>query len=148
MAPRFSLRTRFVVAALACLLPLLGVVLYVLYQSLAHSDQQLLETQVAVADVVAKGLEATIEENTAVLDRLAMTEAVLAMNAQGDAETLFTQFGQARPSLYGLFLVDETRAIRAQTGDLPASLQAQYAPALERALLGETGVSQRLSAPE
>ncbi len=147
MTPRFSLRTRFVVAALACLLPLLGVVLYVLYQSLAHSEQQLQDTQLAVADVVAKGLQATIEENTAVLDRLAMDPVVLNMNVEGGAQKLFTQFEQARPSLYGLFLVDVFGAIRAQTGVDPAPLRLDFQPALDRALLGETGVSKRLSEP-
>ena len=149
MARRLTLRWRFAAVAAACLLPLLGVVFYVLVQNLAHGRAQLLDTAGATAEVVARVLDATLEDNEAVLDRLSAAAAVRGLDAGGATERL----GQAlddRPSLNGLFLVAaDGRLVAAAGAANPEPLRAGFTPAMDRALrAGELGVSDRLSTPD
>src|SRR5918997_7164090 len=71
---QWSLRVRFLLIAGACLLPLLGVTIYVLSQSLEHSRAQLLDAEVATAEVVAQVLGTLLDENGRVLGELASSE--------------------------------------------------------------------------
>ncbi len=145
---RWSLRTRFVATALACLLPLLGVVLYVLEQSLEHSRDQLVDAEVVVGDVVARGLTGTLEDNQDVLEALAATDEIRSLDP-GQSTQILTQYLLARPSLYGLFVVDATGAGVATAGVGPEAVRADIQSALERTIgLGEPGVSGRLTVPE
>src|SRR5687768_1654164 len=73
---RWAVRARFVLVATACLLPLFGVVLYVLYQANDAGRDQLFDDQNAAAEVVAKVLEATLAENEKVLTDLASTDRI------------------------------------------------------------------------
>ena len=150
MGRRWPLRTRFVLVATACLLPLLGVVLFVLDQSLDNGRDQLLDAQQAAAEVVAQYLAATLEDNRRVLDELATTDGVRRLDAAA-TEDLLSQFWRARPSLYGLFLVDADGFVIAHAGMDPSQLQVPLSslPAVERALMvKDLGVSNPLAAPE
>lgn len=148
MTRRWSLRTRFVATALACLLPLLGVVLYVLNQSLQHSRDQLVDAEIAVGDVVARGLTGTLEDNQDVLEALAATDEVRSLDP-AQSNQILAQYLRARPSLYGLFVVDAAGASVAIAGVGPDPVRSDLQPALERTIrLGEPGVSGRLTVPE
>ena len=70
------MRTRFVAAASLCLLPLLGVIFYILDQSLSNSRDQLYETEVAFAEVVSRGINQTLQENQDVLTSLSANPAI------------------------------------------------------------------------
>ena len=149
MTRGWTLRSRFVVVAAACLLPLLGVVLFVLHQSLEHSRAQLLDTGVTTAQVVARVLDATLEDNESVLEGLAATDAVRRLDATAAADRLALVL-EARPSLNGLFLVaPDGRVVVAAGGTAPEPLRTGFRAAMERALhVGELGVSDRLSTPD
>ncbi len=82
------MRTRFVAAASLCLLPLLGVILYILDQSLSNSRDQLYETEVAFAEVVSRGINQTLQENQDVLTSLSANPAVLSMEQTQAGEVL------------------------------------------------------------
>ena len=149
MGQRWSLRARFVLVASACLLPLLGVVLFVLQQSLENSRAQLLDAQTATVDVVAQVLGARFDEYEQVLRELAAQPAVQRLEADAAGEVL-GQFRRARSeTLYGLFLVSRDRQTVALSGLEPNPLPSDIAPALERALgpPGEFGVSNRITLP-
>src|SRR5918999_5536955 len=98
VARRVSLRARFVLVALACLLPLLGVVLFVLDRSLEHNRDRLLATEAATAQVVAGVLDATLEDHQGVLERLAALEEIRRPDSAGADERL-AEFHRARPGL-------------------------------------------------
>ena len=144
---RWSLRTRFALVATACLLPLLGVVLYVLDQSIGYGRTQLLEAQQTTAEVVAQVLGATLEDHQGVLEELAAQPAVRRLEVDA-ADAVLGQFRRARPnSPYGLFVVASDQRIIAMAGPEPP-LPTGVGPALERALgPGEFGVSNRLTVP-
>jgi signal transduction histidine kinase len=142
---RWSLRTRFVLAALACLLPLIGVTLYILYQSLEHSSDQLVDAEEAVAGVVASGLNETLRENETVLQNVAAMDDVRTLNDKG-TESVFAGVREVRPNLAGLFLVDQNGAFLVTPPLDPEPIRADYDAVLNRTLtLGVTGVSGPLS---
>src|SRR5438270_8680205 len=79
MGRRWSLRTRFVAAAALCLLPLIGVALFVINSTLQHSRDQLLDAEFAVSDVVAQGMAGVINDNEMLLTNLAQNPLVRGM---------------------------------------------------------------------
>ena len=81
MGRRWSLRTRFVAAAALCLLPLIGVALFVINSTLQHSRDQILDTEFAVSDVVSQGLIGVINDNETILTTLAQHPRVRGMTA-------------------------------------------------------------------
>lgn len=151
MTRRWSLRTRFVAAASLCLLPLLGVVLFVLDQSLEHSREQLLDTEDAVAAVVAQGLSGTLAENQTVLNDLATYESIRNLDAEQAQERL-NQFKRNRPAVLGAFLVDANATIVTSAGNINestlTSLAPFYADARDVARQeGTTGISEKMAVP-
>lgn len=145
MRRTWSLRSRFLLVALACLLPLLAVTAYVLFQSIAHGRDQLLDAQGATAEVVAQVLAGTLSDNERVLEAVASAEDVQGMSP--DAAVTLDQFRRARPNLYGLFLYDAGGRLVAGSGMDPEALRdtPSFTGALDKALtLGEPGVSNRL----
>ena len=148
MGRRWSLRARFALVAMACLLPLLGVVIFVLYQSLGYGRTQLLDAQGTTAEVVAGSLAATIDDNANVLTELAALDAVQQLDPVAANEAL-SIFRRARPSgLYGLFLVgaDGQPIARSglEDGPLPMGVNGLVKEALGPAM---PGVSNLLTIP-
>ena len=147
MTARWSVRTRFVVFVAVCLLPLLGVVLVVLNQSLTRNQNQLADAEVAVAAVVSQALNTTLQDNETVLTNLAADDAVRHADPRA-AKDLLGVYRRARPSLTGLFLVDQNGNVVAFTGPDPNPLHTNLAPALGRVMdTNEPGVSKLLSLP-
>ena len=147
---KWSLRVRFLLIAGVCLLPLLGVTFYVLTQSLEHSRAQLLDAEVATAEVVAQMLKTTLDDNGRMLAELANSAGVQSLVRSTASEQL-DQFKRARPSVYGLFLFDDQRAMVAFAGLDPAafSQSVSFNTALDQVLLGEAlGVSDRVLTPD
>lgn len=146
MGRSWSLRTRFVLVAAACLLPLLGLTLFIFVQTLAQGREQLLQAQSETAEVVAQVVAATLDDTGRMLDEVATVDRVRKLDpASGDE---LEQFKRARPNLYGMFLVDEGGALIASTGFDPEPLfkAPSFINAIERALtLGDHGVSNALT---
>ncbi len=147
---KWSLRVRFLLIAGACLLPLLGVTIYVLSQSLEHSRAQLLDAEVATAEVVAQVLRTMLDDNGRVLAELANSERVRELDPTRSSEVL-DQFKRARPNIYGLFILDSDRNLISVAGLEPSTFAetSSFAAAIDQAMLGEAfGVSNRLSTPD
>ncbi|MBA3414947.1 MAG: HAMP domain-containing protein [Chloroflexia bacterium] len=143
MGRSWSLRTRFVLVAAACLLPLLGLTLYIFVQTLSQGREQLLRAEIATAEVVAQVVAATLDDTGQMLDVVAALERVRRLEAPA-AEEVLIQFRSARPNLYGMFLADERGEVVAATGFDPDPLLAapSFRDAVDRALtLGERGIS-------
>lgn len=149
MTRRWSLRTRFVAAFSLSLLPLLGVVLYVIDQALDNSQQQIFDTEVAFAEVVSRGLTQTLQENHEVLSSLATTNRIRSMETT-QAQEILAQAKELRPSLTGLFLLDPQQNVVAVSGGVdPAAFLPQIKPVADAALTaGDSAITNKLTAPE
>jgi signal transduction histidine kinase len=147
---RLSLRNRLIAFAAACLAPLLVLIGVFLYEMGDAGRDQVLEAQNATAGVVASVLATTLSENQEVLTELASIDKLRRMEPEPAKETLDI-FSRAKPSLYGLFLLDPGGNVVASTGLDPSPFQADpsFVDAVFRSQnLGEPGVSTALSAPE
>lgn len=148
MTRRWSFRTRFVAAAAICLLPLVGVVLFLLDQSFQHSRDQLIETEFTVADVASQGLTATLDENQRALEELSDDPFVQGMLAP-QAQDPLDQLRRARPSLTGLFLLDPEKNVVTIAGGIdPQPLMTQFTDVVDKVLNGgEPAISNRMIVP-
>ena len=145
MTRRWSLRTRFVAAASLCLLPLLGVVFYILDQSLDNSRAQVYDTQFAFAEVVSRGITQTLSENQEVLANLATNSRIRSMDPVTSQEVL-GQAKELRPSLTGLFLLDPEQNLIAYSGGIdPVLFAEQIKAAAELSLTaGESAITNKI----
>jgi signal transduction histidine kinase len=142
-----------VLAALACLLPLVGVVFFILVQSLEHNRNQLVDAERTLAVSVSQQLVQTLEENQDVLEGLAAMDSVrsYAAGTSDEAEELqvdgtFSITNQARPHVRGIFLVNAQGEYLIRPALDPETVGDQFADTLDRTLkAGEVGVSGRLS---
>jgi signal transduction histidine kinase len=127
-------------------LPLLGVVLFILDQSLENSTDQIFETQLAFAEVVARGITQTLTENQEVLTTISADSRIKSMDP-ALAQEVLAQAKELRPSLTGLFLVDPNKTIVAFAGGVdPAGFAAEIGPAAEIAVAaGETAITDKLT---
>lgn len=145
MKRHWSFRTRFVLTATLCLLPLLVVLFYVMQQSLAESREKTIENEVAIGNVIAKGVAQTLQDNVSVLTDIATNEDVRSLNADTSGQTL-AQYKRARASLYGIILVAPDLSVIASAGGLEA---AAVIPLITNEInavftIGENAVSGRL----
>lgn len=146
---RWSLRTRFVLVALACLLPLLGVVLFVLDQSLNHGRTQLLETQATTAEAVAQAVASTVGGYQRTLAEITRQAVIQRSDVEKSEAFLKTVAAARGTELYDLFLIDQDGIVAASTGalepgPLPPGLKAALEPTLGP---GEFDVSNLATMP-
>ncbi len=149
MTRRWSMRTHFVAAAALCLLPLLGVVFYILDQSLSNSRDQIYGAEVAFAEVVSRGIKQTLQENQDVLTFLASNPGIRSMD-KNQADVVLGQAKELRPSLSGLFLLDPNQIVVSYSGGIdPSVFSAQIKKAADVALTsGESALSGKIVIPE
>lgn len=118
MTRHWSYRTRFVLMASLCLVPLLLVLVYVIQESLNESREKTIENEVAIGEVIAKNVAQALDENVVVLTDIASVESVRSLS-QEQAQATIGQFLRARPSLYGIMLISaDGREIVATSGNL------------------------------
>src|SRR5918994_1942203 len=147
---RLSLRNRLILFAAACLLSLLVLISVIIGETADAGRDQVLDAQVATAEVVASVLGTTLSDNQKVLQELASIDRVRRMDP-GSATEVLDQFSRAHPNLYGLFLLGPQGNLVASTGLDPTQFQSHSAfiDAVDRSLkLGEPGVSNALTAPD
>ena len=135
---------------MACLLPLLVIIAFILVEAAGAGREQVLDAQAATAEVVASVLDTTLTDNQKVLQELASIDRLRRMDAAPSKEVL-DQFSRAHPNLYGLFLLDQQGKLVVSTGLDPEQFRVQpsFVDAVDRSLnLGEPGVSTALNAPD
>jgi hypothetical protein len=123
MIRRISLRTRFVLIAMLCLVPLLFATYYVIQGSLDESREKTIANEVAIAEVIAANITQALDEHVTVLSDIASTESVRTLNAE-NAQSTMSQFLRARPGLYGIMLIGaENQSVISSSGNLdPAAI--------------------------
>ena len=132
------------------MLPLLLVIAVIISEAADAGRDQVLDAQVATAEVVASVLATTLSDNQKVLQELASIDRVRRIEP-GSATDALDQFSRAHPNLYGLFLLGPQGNLVASTGLDPTQfrLHAPFVDAVDRSLkLGEPGVSNALTAPD
>ncbi|MDQ3540514.1 MAG: histidine kinase, partial [Chloroflexota bacterium] len=101
----WSLRTRFIFFALACLVPLLVVVLFFLDRGIRYNTEQSIANENTIASLIERSLVSYFDRNVTALENLSRTEAIASLEA-ADADRLLGQATTVRPEISSLFLVD------------------------------------------
>lgn len=149
----WSLRTRFLLAALACLVLLGAVSGYILFQSLENYESQLIDTETTIANVVSETLQASLTENLGVLTTLASQVEVQSL-IPTRAQPALAKSAEIRQSIGGLMLLEmppgddaQPRAI-ASAGVDATDVLPLLSSTFARAQTGETGVSDPVEVNE
>ncbi len=100
---RWSLRTRFLLFALACLVPFSVVLGYYLDRNLDHARQQSLAFETTTASTVSRSLSTYLSSNAEALE--GMAQLVVSVEPE-DVGVALGQARRARPELSGVFLVN------------------------------------------
>lgn len=128
---RWSLRTRFLLFALACLVPFGAILGYYLDRNLDHDRRQALAYETTTASTVSRSLSTFLMTNAEALDGIAQLPSVV----QLDAEKAAVDLGQARRTrseLSGIFLVNADQEYVTSSGVDPSQLLPKITQQLEQ----------------
>jgi signal transduction histidine kinase len=118
MSRHLSLRARFLLFAVACLLPLLVVVAFFLDRGIERNTQQLVSAEGSLAQVINRQLRTQFKDNTETFSNLSHQPEVFEMRPSAAGTTL-GQYQTALPEISGIFLLDADGTLVAQSGQQP-----------------------------
>ena len=128
---RWTLRTRFLLFALACLVPF-GVVLgYYLDRTLDHARQQAIAFETTTASTVSRAVSTYLSSNAEALDGIAQLPSVVSLDAEG-AEVDLGQARRTRTELSGIFLVNAEKEYVTSSGVDPTTILPEITKQLEQ----------------
>ena len=130
MIHHWSLRTRFVVFATACLIPLLAVVVFFLDRGIERNADQIINTERTVAQLINQTLQSHFVETSEALANLSQQTEIVQLD-RGPAETTLSTYRAALPLMSGIFLTDSTGTIIATSGPNVAPLRMHLASQFE-----------------
>lgn len=115
MIHHWSLRTRFVVFATACLIPLLAVVVFFLDRGIERNTEQIINTERTVAQLINQTLQSNFVETGEAIANLAQQQEIVQLERER-AETTLGTYRAALPLMSGIFLTDPNGTIIANSG--------------------------------
>ena len=140
----WSLRTRFILFALACLVPFAAVMSYAVDRELDRRIEQTLVSQSAIASSVSRSLSSFLSTNANALEGIAQLPSVVSLNPE-ESEIALGQARGVRPELSGIFLIDTEQQIVARSGADPETLLAYISPQLDQTVAQNVvTISQRI----
>lgn len=147
MIQRMSLRTRFILFALACLLPLLLALGYFLDRSAERNRDHIVDNQLTIASLVDRAVSSFFTRNITDLESLAGNAAVVSMDPVA-ADQVLGAASLNHSEFSALFLVDVNgQVVRAPgtTDDVISGLGDQFANTMSNQ---EVRVSSRIPVNE
>jgi len=150
MMSRISTRVRFVLAMMLLLVPVVAISAIILDESFRRSQQQIVISEFATADVVSQSVAELIRGQREALSVLAETEAVRSLDKQKEqAAALMDDYRVSRQSVNGVFLLKNDLTVVAQSGGIDiATLPTEFKTAAEAAVEGgQPTVSDALLLP-
>lgn len=142
--PNWSLRTRFLLFAFACLIPLTAVVGYYLDRSRDRSVEQTIAYQTTLASQTSRSVSSFIDANVDAMQGLAQLPDIVGLDSE-DAGNALGEARTVRQELSGIFLLDIEGNIVNSSGTDPALLLDSIADqAIATISQGEFTISQRI----
>ena len=141
MTRRWSLRTRFVLFATACLIPLVLVVLFFLDRGIQRNTDQLINSENTIANLSSQVMGGYLNGVVDTLDKLAVRPEIVSLNPDDSAGTLALT-RDIRTDVSGLLLVDANGKLVSTSGPSAMLLQSIPAQLMQTIESSQTGVSQ------
>ncbi len=158
MLERMSLRTRFVLFSLACLVPLFLTVVFFLNRSIERNTDQLVSNEYTIASLVDRSVMGYFERNIDDLESLANSPDITSMDPERAGPLLGTASTISSESS-GLFLIDPngqfiyptenppTGIVDGLTSQLGQTLEQRQVRVSPRITVGEDTVVMVLTVP-
>lgn len=139
MTRRLSLRARFLLFAVACLLPLLVVVVFFLDRGIERNTQQLVSAEGSLAQVINRQLRMQFKDNSDTFSNLAHQPEIVELRPSA-ANTTLGQYQTALPGISGIFLIDAQYNLIAQSGQLPGPVLSQNTALFQQVMSSGTAI--------
>jgi signal transduction histidine kinase len=138
MMSRMSTRVRFVLAMMLLLVPIVAIAAIVLDESFKRSQEQIIISEFATADVVSQSVAELIRGQQQALTVLAETEVVRSLDKQTEqAAALMDDYRLSRQPVNGVFLLKNDLTVVAQSGGIDTTtLPPEFKTAAEAAVEG------------
>jgi signal transduction histidine kinase len=141
---RWSLRTRFLLFALATLIPFAAVFAYTVDRDHDLRMEQSYASESTLASSVSRSTTSFLSANTDALEGIAQLPNVMGLSAE-NAEIDLGNSRRMRPEFSGIFLVDTEQNVVASSGTSPEPLLAYISPQIQQVLSqNSVNVSQRI----
>jgi signal transduction histidine kinase len=111
-----SVRTRFIIFALICLIPLLIVIIFFLDRSAERSNQEIISGEATISTLVTQSLANYINSRYQTIERLS---SVPVIQQQDDIDAVNHALGEARalrPEMSGIFLINTSEQVVGESG--------------------------------
>lgn len=142
--PNWSLRTRFLLFAFACLIPLTAVVGYYLDRSRDHSVDQTIAFETTLASQTSRAVSSFLDANADAMQGLAQLDDIVGLNPEISGNAL-GEARRVRQELSGIFLLNSDLEVVSSSGTDPEILLSLITEAVPPAISqGEITVSQRV----
>jgi len=121
MYQRMSLRTKFVLFSLACLVPLFITVAFFLNRSIERNTELLVSNQFTIASMADRAVTTFIEQNVNALDNLASNPDVISMDPML-TENVIGQATRLRPEFTSIMLLNADGEVVSPTTSAPVDI--------------------------
>jgi len=150
MTRHWSLRTRLVLFATACLIPLVLVVVFFLDRGIQRNTEQIVNSETTISTLTSQVMSGYLNGVVTTLKTLATQQEVVAFaDADSDSTRVLAITRNARPDLAGLLIFDDQGALVSTSGPAPKtlldSIQTQLAQTIET---GQPAISKPFSDTE
>ncbi len=116
-----SLRTKFVLFSLACLVPLFITVAFFLNRSIERNTELLVNNQFTIASMADRSVTAFFERNVSALDNLALSPDVNSMDPER-ADNVIGQANRLRPEFTSIMLLDDDGVVISPSSSAPTDI--------------------------
>ncbi len=141
MTRRWSLRTRFVLFATACLIPLVAVVIFFLDRGIQRNTDQIISNENTIANLSSQVMGGYLNGVVDTLDKLAVRPEIVSLNPEDSAGTLALT-RDIRTDVGGLLLVNASGDLISTSGPSAMLLQSIPSQLKQTIETNQPGVSQ------
>lgn len=145
MKGRWSIRSRFILFSLLCLIPVAVLTFYLLDEIDTRSSEEIVSSEATLSALVSNALSSYLTINFRALENLSNISTMI---QQDDPETINAVLGQARtfrPDQAGLFVINADGEIVGQSGTDAALIAPQIQSQVTTTLTtGQRTVTQRI----
>lgn len=146
MNRHLSLRARFILFSVMCLIPLVIVVVFFLDRSADRSQQEVINSEATLASLVTQSLANYLNLHFQTIDRLA---SIPAIQTQEDHDVVNRVLGEARtlrPDMSGVFLINPEGQVVAESGTDSELVLPYLSTQVESTLAtGQRSISRRIA---
>lgn len=145
MSQRWTIRNRFLLFSILCLIPVAVLVFYLLDEVDTRSNEEIVSSEATLSSLVSGTLSSYLATNFRALENLSNINAVIQQDTPDAINAVLGQARTFRPDLAGLFVVNADGEIVGQSGTDAALVAPQIQSQISSTLTtGQRTVTHRI----